>query len=182
MPKIKHPSTMPENLQQRISAPNVNSSHHSWSQGLQESYIRFACLSTLMKAFFVCLSFDRRVQHQKSKNPKIQKEKHSESVHKALAAMRHTKAGTRQNWLTFVDMKVCAHLSNGWVMYSAEMGSRNLIDAQSSLCKHPLATKYHEALRPARSWHHWKTVKKLSCWEVEQRKKQRSAKSKTTRL
>jgi hypothetical protein len=44
-----------------------------------------------MKAFFVCLSFDRRVQLQKSKNPKIQKEKHSEGVHKALAAMRHTK-------------------------------------------------------------------------------------------
>jgi hypothetical protein len=29
MPKIKHPSTMPENLQLQITSPNVNSSHHS---------------------------------------------------------------------------------------------------------------------------------------------------------
>jgi hypothetical protein len=108
-----------------------------------------------MEAFFRSSFLTGPVQQnfnsKNPKNPKIQKEKHSEGVHKVLAAMRHTKAGTRQNWLTFVDMKVCAHLSNGWVMYSAEMGSRNLIDAQSSLCKHPLATKYQEALRPARS-------------------------------
>jgi len=116
MPKIKHPSTMPENLQRRISAPNVNSSHHSWSQELQESYIRFACLSTLMEAFFVLLFLTGRVHWTstpKIQKSKIQKEKHSEGVHKALAAMRHTKPEPDK---IGVDMQVCAHLSNRWVM------------------------------------------------------------------
>jgi len=75
MPKIKHPSTMHENLQLQIVAPNVNSSHPSWSQGLQESCNRFACLRALMDFWQDVFSFSLTPKIQKSKNPKIQKRK-----------------------------------------------------------------------------------------------------------
>jgi hypothetical protein len=48
-----------------------------------------------MEAFFRSSLLTGPVQQnfnsKNPKNPKIQKEKHSEGVHKALAAMRHTK-------------------------------------------------------------------------------------------